>query len=401
MEGDRASRLPDWVVAPAGMVITTTLVGAMLSFNVFLKYLLDDFGWSRGSTAAAISLGMVAQGLLSPVSGSLADRYGARPLVSLGAVLVGVAYLLLSRVDELWQLYILYLMAGAGGATIFVPVVGAVSRRFRQRRGLALGIGVSGITLGTAIVPLSVAGVIAAVGWRQTYVLMAVVVGVLVLGLGQLMGGRPAHVRGKPDGGLSLFQAAATASFWKIFVAAGVSLAGVHMVITHLVTFATDLGLAAARGAALVSLAGVAGFGGMMLMGSLSDRTGGRLPWVLSALISVVALVGIITLRGQAMIYPFVILYGFAWGGYAVLIPALASEFFGLRAVAAVVGGVQLGSAMLASTGPLVAGLIFDRTGSYYPAFGLGVALFIVGATLISWMRPVQEPRGESAEQPR
>ncbi|MEE9202874.1 MAG: MFS transporter [Dehalococcoidia bacterium] len=378
------------------MLITTTIVGSFLSFNVFLKYLLDDFGWSRGGTAAALSLAMVGQGLLSPVTGSLADRYGARPLVSVGAVLLGVAYFLLSRVGEMWQLYALYLMAGAGGATIFVPVVGAVSRRFQQRRGLALGVGVSGITLGTAIVPLSVAGVISVLGWRQAYVLLAVVIGVLVLALGQLMGGRPVADRGNTDNGHSLLQAVRTATFWKLLLAAGISLAGVHMVIAHLVTFATDLGLAAARGAFLVSLVGVAGFGGMLLMGNLSDRTGGRLPWVLSAGISVLALVSIITLRSQAAIYPFVVLFGFAWGGYAVMLPFLATEFFGMRSVAAVVGGVQLGSSVMAGSGPVMAGLIFDRTGSYYPAFGIGVALFMIGAALVFRMKPVpdvQDPR--------
>jgi cyanate permease len=241
-----------------------------------------------------------------------------------------------------------------------------------------------------------VAGVISVWDWRQAYVLLAVVIGVLVLALGQFMGGRPVAAGGDTGSGHSLFQAVRTATFWKLLLASGVSLSAVHMVISHLVTFSTDLGLAAARGALLVSIVGVAGFAGMMVAGSVSDRTGGRLPWVLSAIISVLALVSIITLRSQAAIYPFVILYGFAWGGYAVMLPFLASEFFGMRSVAAVVGGVQLGSSVMAGSGPVMAGFVFDRTGSYYPAFGIGVVLFIIGAVLVFRMRPVpdvQDPR--------
>ena len=379
-------------MAPAGMLITTSIIGSFLAFNVFLKYLLDDFGWSRGGTAAALSVAMMTQGVLSPVTGSLADKYGARPLVSVGAALLGVGYLLLSQVQELWQLYALYLLTGVGGATVFVPVVGAVSRRFHQRRGLALGVGVSGITLGTAIVPLSLSWVISMLGWRQTYILVAVVIGVLVLSLGQLMGGRPAVTRGRRIGGHSLLQAVRTPTFWKILLASGVSLSAVHMVVAHLVTFSTDQGLAAAKGATLVSLMGISGFGGMIVTGYVADRIGGRVPWVISALLSTTALLWIITMRDPAMIYPFVVVYGFAWGGYAVLVPFLAAEFFGIRSVAALIGGVQLGAAVMASSGPIASGFVFDRTGSYYPAFGLGIALFIIGAALVSWMRKVPEP---------
>ncbi|MDP7469729.1 MAG: MFS transporter, partial [Dehalococcoidia bacterium] len=326
MEKLKASWLPDWVVAPAGMLITTTIIGSFVAFNVFLKYLLDDFEWSRGGTAGALSAAMVGQGILSPLTGYLADKYGARPLVSVGAVLLGVGYLLLSQVQELWQLYALYLMTGMGGATVFVPVVGAVSRRFHQRRGLALSVGVSGITLGTAIVPLALSEVMSALGWRQTYMLVGVVIGLLVLSLGQLMGGRLPTASARRLSGYSLSRAIRTATFWKVLLASGTSLSAVHMVVAHMVTFSTDLGLAAAKGATLVSMVGICGFVGMIFTGYLADRFGGRGPWMLSALLSITGLAWLLVMRDPSMIYPFVALYGFAWGGYAVLMPFLAAQ---------------------------------------------------------------------------
>jgi MFS family permease len=373
------------------LVITTASLGSLLAFNVFLKFLLDDFKWDRGPTAAALSLSLVTMGLLSPLAGSLADRYGARHLVSLGGVLLGVSYLLLSRIEEMWQLYALYMALGVSLSGILMPVVGAVSRRFQRGRGLALGVGVSGFTLGTAVVPLSAAGIISAVGWRDTYVLLGLSVGVVVLALGQLMGGQPVAGRHNLGHGLSLPQAAGTGTFWKVLLAIGLSLAGVHIVLTHLVTYATDLGLTATRGTLLVSLTGLAGFIGMLVMGGLSDRTGSRLPWVLSAAISVLALALLMSLKVQAIVYPFVILYGFAWGGYAVLMRAMVAEFFGLRSVAAVAGGLQLGANVLAATGPATSGFVFDRTGSYDLAFLLAAALFIMGAALMLWARAKPE----------
>jgi cyanate permease len=159
------------------------------------------------------------------------------------------------------------------------------------------------------------------------------------------------------------------------------------MVVAHLVTFSTDLGLDAARGASLVMVLGLSGFAGMLVLGTLSDRIGGRKPWVVSA----VSLSWIISVQSEVIIYPFVALYGFAWGGYAVGIPFLAAEFFGMRSVAAVVGGVQLGTATMASTGPMLSGFIFDATGSYYPAFGMGVAMFLAGAVLVFSMKAVRQ----------
>ncbi len=373
------------------MVITTASLGSLLAFNVFLKFLLDDFKWDRGPTAAALSLSLLAMGLLSPLAGSLADRYGARHLVSMGGVLMGVAFLLLSRIEEMWQLYALYLALGVSLSAILMPVVGAVSRRFQHRRGLALGVGVSGFSLGMAIVPLSVARVISAVGWRDTYVLLGLSVGVVVLALAQLMGGQPVAGRRNLGPGLSLRQAVGTGTFWKGLLAIGLSLAGVHIVVAHLVTYATDLGLTATRGTLLVSLTGLAGFVDMLVMGGLSDRFGSRLPWVLSATISVLALVLLMSLKGSAIVYLFVVLYGFAWGGYAVLMRAMVAEFFGLRSVAAVAGGLQLGANVLAATGPAVGGFVFDHTGSYDLAFLIAAFLFIAGAALM--LRARVEPQ--------
>ena len=378
-------------LAVAGMAITTASLGSILSFNVFLKFLLDDFKWDRGFTAAALSISMVGMGLLSPLAGSLSDRYGARSLVSVGGVLMGVAYLLLSRVEAMWHLYALYLMVGLSVSGILMPVVGEISRRYQHRRGLALAVGVSGFSLGSALVPLSVAVIISAVGWRDTYVILGLSAGAVVLALGQLMGGRPVTHKRSRGQGLSLSQAASTGNFWKVLFAIGLSLAGVHMVVAHLVTYATDLGLTATTGTLLVSLTGVAGFVGMLLMGAMSDRTGSRLPWVLSGTISVLALVWLVSVKSTAIVYPFVILYGFAWGGYAVLMRAMVPEFFGLRSVAAVAGGLQLGANVVTAPGPAISGFIFDYTGSYDMAFVLSAALFLAAVALMLWAKPQPE----------
>ena len=380
-------------LAVAGMAITTASLGSFLSFNIFLKFLLDDFKWDRGPTAAAISISMIGMGMLSPLAGSLSDRYGARSLVSISGGLMGVAYLLLSRVEAIWQLYALYLIVGLSVSGILMPVVGEISRRYQHRRGLALGVGLSGFCLGLALVPLAVAGIISAMGWRDTYVLLGLSVGALILALGQLMDGRPVIGERTRGLGLSLSQAAGTGTFWKALLAIGMSLAGVHMIVTHLVTYAADMGLNATTASLLVSLTGVAGFAGMLVMGSVSDRTGSRLPWVVGAIISILALVLLMSIKSPAMISPFVILYGFAWGGYTVLMRTMVPEFFGLRSVAAVGGGLQLGANVVMAPGPAISGFIFDYTGSYNMAFALSAALFTAAAALMLWARPVDHQR--------
>src|SRR5438132_724422 len=172
----RAALVP-WMVVGAVWVTLAIASGLYFSFPVFFVALLEEFGWSRGATAAAFSISSIVQGTLAPVVGILVDRVGPRRVMLGGACLLSGACVLSSQIGSLWSLYVVTGVLGASGlcAVSWVPSGALISRWFTERRGSMLGLAFSGMGAGVlAIGPLA-QWLITMHGWRAAY---------LVLGLG-------------------------------------------------------------------------------------------------------------------------------------------------------------------------------------------------------------------------
>ena len=156
--------------------------GSRFSFGVFMNPLVDEFDWSRGSLSGALAVAGLATGLFRPLAGWSADRFDARYIAAFGLGIGGIALLGLSRIDVLWQFYLLFLVMGIG-FTLASPatLTRLVSERFTKRRGLALSLAGSGSAIGeTALVPLS-AIALALSGWRTAYVVLGIIILLVVL----------------------------------------------------------------------------------------------------------------------------------------------------------------------------------------------------------------------------
>src|SRR5436190_2217452 len=172
----RAALVP-WMVVGAVWVTLAIASGLYFSFPVFFVALLEEFGWSRGATAAAFSISSIVQGALAPVVGILVDRVGPRRVMLGGACLLSGACVLSSQIGSLWSLYVVTGVLGASGlcAVSWIPSGALISRWFTERRGSMLGLAFSGMGAGVlAIGPLA-QWLITMHGWRAAY---------LVLGLG-------------------------------------------------------------------------------------------------------------------------------------------------------------------------------------------------------------------------
>src|SRR5215831_17554983 len=174
----RSPWLP-WVVVGAVWLTLAIASGLYFSFPVFFVALLEEFGWSRGATAAAFSISSVVQGLLSPVVGIFVDRFGPRRVILSGAFVLGGACVLSSRIDSLWSLYLMtgVLLAAGVCAVGWVPSGALIARWFADRQVSAIGTAFSGMGMGVLVIGPIAQWLIAARGWRAAY---------LVLGLGTL-----------------------------------------------------------------------------------------------------------------------------------------------------------------------------------------------------------------------
>ena len=177
--GGRASALRPWIVVGAVWVTLAIASGLYFSFPVFFVALVEEFGWSRGATAAAFSISLVVQGVISPLVGMLVDRLGPRRVMIGGAWLLGAACALSSQIGSLWSLYAVVGVLAATGvcAVSWVPTGALIARWFAERRSSVMGLAFSGMGAGVLVVGPLAQWLIVGHGWRVAY---------LVLGVGTL-----------------------------------------------------------------------------------------------------------------------------------------------------------------------------------------------------------------------
>src|SRR6184192_212031 len=282
--GHRGALRP-WVVVGTVWVTLAIASGLYFSFPVFFVALLDEFGWSRGATAAAFSISSVVQGLLSPVVGILVDRLGPRRIMLGGAGLLGVACVLASRIGSLWSLYLVVGVLAATGlcAVSWVPSGTLIARWFTERRGSMLGLAFSGMGAGVLVMGPLAQWLITGYGWRAAYVVLGV--GTLVVLLPLIwFGVRDAPVEPVPKRGEAgprptparhdIGDALRTTAFWALFFAYLCTPLAVFSVVTHSVAFAVDHGFARLFVAGIFGLTGLLSVAGRILFGVAADRIG-------------------------------------------------------------------------------------------------------------------------------
>jgi len=357
---------------------------------------------------------MLVHGGLAIVMGWLVDRSGPSRIMVFCGALIGLGLVLTSQITELWQLYVTYgIIVGSGVSGGFVTVTATTARWFTRRRGLALGIVSSGIGLGTMIlVPLS-ARLITAYGWSTTYFIFGVAASVLIIPSALLLrrdaGAKQLMASGKieptsnvtaGDGekaehtalesGLTLKVAIRHRPMWMIFSIFFLFIFCLQMVMAHLVNYATDMGTAPFIAATFISIIGTSSIAGRMLMGAAADKIGSTNALLICCIILSATLLLLIFSRELWTFYLFAIAFGFAYGGEIPQIPALVSRFFGLRAVAALVGFVLLGSNIGGAIGAWAAGQIFDVTLSYQVAFMIAIIVSFFAAIMTLRLKKVQ-----------
>ena len=159
-----------WLMVAVSFVALFTVYGVAYSFGAFFKSMAHEFGAGPGATSAVFSTTVFVWGVLGWPSGHLADRFGPRPVIIVGAIAIGAGLLMTASIHRLWMAYLTYgVGVGVGIACGYVPTVAVVGGWFLHRRNTALGIAVAGIGCGTLFVAPINAALIQRLGWRETF----------------------------------------------------------------------------------------------------------------------------------------------------------------------------------------------------------------------------------------
>ncbi len=376
-----------WVIIFAAALIMMVFAIQMSTRGVFLTSLIDWFGWDRGDVSGAYSAGFVASGLLALFSGRLADRFGPRIVITFLGLLVGSGLILMSTVSSIVHVYLIWiLLIGVGSSCGITPILSTIPKWFNKRRGLVFGITFAGFSIGGIIWPPVVERLIANIGWQSAYIVVGLIILVIITSLAQLIRQSPQKMGLQPYGeiaqvestprmqdstarGFTFNQALKTAPYWLITLYRFCSMFIFQLIIVHIFPHAIDIGFPEISAAFIISIISTSSTISRLLASFIADRIGYRLTLFLSAIVLTLALVVLIFSKELWHFYVFALLFGLVWGASGVVQVTLIAGYFGPRSLGTIIGSLELFLTVGGAIGVLIAGIIFDATGSYNTAF--------------------------------
>ena len=369
-----------WIRLSAALLLSAIGGVGMWSVIVALPAVQAEFGVARSAASLPYTMTMIGFGLGGIVMGRLSDRLGIIPPVAGGAVCLGLGYTLASQATGLWQFVLAQgLFVGVAGSATFAPLIADTSLWFTRRRGLAVAIIASGSYLAGTIWPPVVQYFIDSQGWREAYLIIALLCVATMLPLTLALRRRSPLIeataattqgpaRARRPLGLS------PAALQTLLIIAGLSCCvAMSMPQVHIVAYSGDLGHGAAHGARMLSV--MLGFGivSRLTWGWVCDRIGGRRTLLLGSSLQALALLLFLPFGGLASLYTLSALFGLAQGGIVPAYAVIIREFFPPEEAGVRVGTVLMATVFGMALGGWMSGVIFDLTGSYQAAFLNGI----------------------------
>ena len=370
----------------------------MFAYGVFFKVLETELGWSRTLLAGSSSLAFLVMGVFAMLGGRLSDRFGPRWVLSVSGLCFGLGYALMYFLDAPWQLFILYGgLIGLGLSTHDVVTLSTVARWFQRRRGLMTGVVKVGTACGQIIIPLAATALIAAFGWRMACLLLGIASGVILLLVAQGLRRAPpnpakasAH---SEQAGWSLAEAKRTRQFWTLCAAQFMFFPSLVTIPVHIVAHGMDMGMTATYAATVLSSIGAVSIAGRLFIGTAVDRIGGRRGMLICFSLLLLSLLWLRSADAPWMLFVFAAIYGFAHGGFFTVVSPTVAEYFGMASHGALFGVILFFGTIGGAFGPLLAGRVFDTSGSYDLAFIALATMALIGLLLVTSIRPLHGDR--------
>ena len=387
-----------WIVA-AGFGVQLVIGGLLnQAYGAYVVLLRQEFGWSKTALAAAFSMARFENGLLGPLGGWLCDRFGPRTVMRIGLTLLGVGFMLFSQVDSLLTFYLaFFVMAVGSNLGGFLPLTVSVVNWFRRQRATALALTQMGFAVGGLVVPIVVLS-LETFGWRGTAFGSGVLVLVVGLPLSQLIRHQPEDYGEVVDGvtesasekvalaneplvDFTAREAMRAPSFWLISLGHGSALLVVSAVMVHLVVHLNEnLGYSLGTAALVITLMTSMQLVGQIVGGFLGDRFSKRLISVGCMAMHAAGLLLVAYATALPMVLAFAVLHGLAWGTRGPLMQAIRADYFGRSSFGMIMGFSSLVTMFGNISGPLIAGLLADSTGSYETGFTVLAVLAAIGS---------------------
>jgi len=416
-----------WWIAITACFIKIFNDGAFFyGFTTFFNPIRHTFGWSAAATSIAFTLQRLEMGALGPLAGFMVDRVGPRRLIFSGWVMLGLGFILMSRINSIWAFYGTFLLIATGASFgALVPIFTAVATWFDKKRSRAMAIMFIGPGLSGLIAPV-LALSIGHFGWRETLVITGVVLWSVGLPLSFVFRHRPEQYGYLPDGeirettdepmrgsghsssnetakqdsgpsatGFTAREALKTRAFWLICAVSFFQHLGTSAVMVHIVPYLESVGVSrtiaalGVTGMTVFSLIGRLGFG---FLGDYFDKR--YLMTIAMGLQTIgIAVFSFINMDNVWLLAVFLLTYGPGYGGPIPVRPALQGDYFGTRSFGAIIGLMSAVAMLAGLSSPVFAGWIFDTMGSYRMAWRIFALSSLPAVPLMLLAKPPKARR--------
>ena len=387
-------------------------------FSTFFAALSTEFGWSRAILSGVFALSRLEGGVLGPVEGLLIDKLGARKMMLVGITLMGIGFILLSRVHTILSLYMVYILGISFGAGLgsFAPVTATVANWFVKKRTRALGIVMSSNGLGGAALLPVLGWWVATYGWRNAAVWSGLLVLALGLPVALLMRHKPQQYGYLPDGAIPLndkgstigepetadgkssvdeefefgpIQSLKTSAFWFLSLANALRAMVTTGFTLHFVVMMVERGFSLPVASSMLGAVALLSGLGRLGVAWIGDMVNKKNLLFAATVVVTVAMLGFSQAQSNLALYMLIVIYSIAYGGTIVLPVALQADYFGTRAFATIRGLQQAVATVGLFIGPIFGGVVYDITGTYSIAFlGFAAAGFLSMLLVLGIRRP-------------
>ncbi len=368
----------------------------------------QQFNWSRTQISIAFSLTRVEGSIMGPISGYLTDRLGPRRMVMTGMTVAGGGFLILSRMQELWQFYLAFIVISVGvGLGTWLPMFTVLNNWFVRRRAMAMALAIEGFLIGGVILVPVLAWAIdpdasGRLGWRNTAMLIGIVIMVAAIPLSRLVRNAPEPYGLHPDGqapanatttgetasadahepSFTWQEAIRTKTFWLIALGhAGSSVIPTTMMV-HLGPMLDDRSFSLPTVGWVVATYTAVAAVFTLVGGYIGDRLPIRFALFGFAAIQSVAVAVLLVTESLPMVYVFALILGVGFGGRNPLTAAIRGVYFGRKAFASITGISTIPQNILLLVAPLFAGIMFDANGSYTIPLATVAIVSLAGSSL-------------------
>jgi MFS family permease len=363
----------------------------------FYNFMMDEHGWSRTFVTSGNTVSkLVVAPLCGFFAGWLIDRYGPRRLMLSGALMAGVALAGLSLADTPALFYLFYVLNALGyvcGGPLPCQVL--ISRSFEQNRGKAMGVAYLGIGAGGAAVPLLAHALERQLGWHNALAALGLLIVFVAIPLPLLLKER-SPVRpalADPVAMAPMREILRDPNFYLLALGSMCSIGAVSGAYQHLKLYLCGIGFAQSETARVMSLVLVSSIAGRLLMGWLADVWSRKRTMLLIYLIVAAAIPLLLAPEFPGRVYLFAVLFGVGLGGDYMIIPLMAGDLFGVRALGRTMGIILVADGVAEASVPTLVSALYDAASkSYALGFSTLIGLALTGAVIVSCL-PKSAPR--------